>query len=73
MNFRFIDRKTDDAFTRPFVKRLRPATLIETDVRAARAHAALAFDGAGYRLTKDLAIPENITLVSLPPFLKRGF
>ena len=38
-----------------------------TDVRA------LVFDGAGYRLAKDLAIPENITLVSLPPFLKRGF
>jgi len=37
------------------------------------AHAALVFDGAGYRLAKDLAIPENITLVSLLPFLKRGF
>jgi hypothetical protein len=25
INFRFIDRKTDDAFTRPVVKRLRPS------------------------------------------------
>jgi hypothetical protein len=32
------------------------------------AHAALVFDGAGYHVAKDLAIPENITLVSLPPY-----
>jgi hypothetical protein len=32
------------------------------------AHAALVFDGAGYHIAKDLAVPENITLVSLPPY-----
>jgi hypothetical protein len=37
-----------------------------TDVRAG--HAALVFDGAGYHLAKDPAIPENITLVGLPPY-----
>jgi transposase len=31
-------------------------------------HAVLVFDGAGYHLAKDLAILENITLVSLPPY-----
>jgi carbonic anhydrase len=39
MNFRFIDRKADDAFTRPVGKRLRPATLIETRWRFFMIHA----------------------------------
>jgi len=37
------------------------------------AHTARVFDGAGYRLANDLAVPENIALVGLLPFLKRGF
>ena len=32
------------------------------------AHAALVFDGAGYHVANDLAVPDNITLVSLPPY-----
>ena len=32
------------------------------------AHAALVLDGAGYHVATDLAVPENITLVSLPPY-----
>ena len=31
------------------------------------AHAAVVFDGAGYHIAKDLAVPENITLIRLPP------
>ncbi|MGH9807239.1 MAG: IS630 family transposase [Terriglobia bacterium] len=31
-------------------------------------HAALVFDGAGYHVAKDLAVPDNITLVPLPPY-----
>jgi transposase len=31
------------------------------------AHATLVFDGAGYHRAKDLAVPENITLV-VPPY-----
>lgn len=32
------------------------------------AHAALVFDGAGYHVAKDLAVPGNVTLVPLPPY-----
>lgn len=32
------------------------------------AHAALVFDGAGYHVAKDLAVPDNVTLVPLPPY-----
>ena len=31
-------------------------------------HAALVLDGAGYHVAKHLAVPENITLVPLPPY-----
>jgi len=31
------------------------------------AHAVLIFDGAGYHIAKDLIVPENITLIRLPP------
>ena len=31
-------------------------------------HAALVLDGAGYHVAKSLAIPDNITLVPLPPY-----
>ena len=31
-------------------------------------HAALVFDGAGYHVAKNLAVPDNITLVPLPPY-----
>jgi transposase len=31
-------------------------------------HAALVLDGAGYHVAKDLAVPDNITLVPLPPY-----
>ena len=31
------------------------------------AHAAVIFDGAGYHIAKDLAVPENITPIKLPP------
>jgi len=31
------------------------------------AHAAVIFDGAGYHIAKNLAVPENITLIKLPP------
>jgi putative transposase len=31
------------------------------------AHAAVLLDGAGYHIAKNLAVPENITLVRLPP------
>lgn len=31
------------------------------------AHAVLVLDGAGYHGAKDLSVPENITLMSLPP------
>ncbi len=34
---------------------------------AAGSHAALGLDGAGYHIAAALAIPENITLVRLPP------
>ena len=30
-------------------------------------HAAILFDGAGYHIAKDLAVPENITRIRLPP------
>lgn len=43
--------------------------LAEISRQVARgAHAALVFDGAGYHLAKDLAVPDNITLVPLPPY-----
>jgi hypothetical protein len=32
------------------------------------AHAALVFDGAGYHVANNLAVPPNITLVNLPPY-----
>lgn len=32
------------------------------------AHAALIFDGAGYHVAHDLAVPDNVTLVPLPPY-----
>jgi hypothetical protein len=32
------------------------------------AHAALVVDGAGYHVAKDLAVPDNVTLVPLPPY-----
>ncbi len=32
------------------------------------AHAALVLDGAGRHVAADLAVPDNITLVPLPPF-----
>ena len=35
---------------------------------AADSHAALVLDGAGYHIAKALTIPENITLVRLPPY-----
>jgi hypothetical protein len=35
---------------------------------AAGSHAALVLDGAGYHVAAALAIPENITLVRLPPY-----
>ena len=31
------------------------------------AHAAVVFDGAGYHIAKNLAVPNNITLIRLPP------
>jgi transposase len=31
------------------------------------AHAAVVFDGAGYHIAKDLTVPENVTLIKLPP------
>jgi hypothetical protein len=31
-------------------------------------HAALVLDGAGYHVAKDLDVPENMTLLSLPPY-----
>jgi transposase len=31
-------------------------------------HAALILDGAGYRLADALAVPDNVTLVRLPPY-----
>ena len=31
-------------------------------------HAALVLDGAGYHVAKKLAVPNNITLVPLPPY-----
>ncbi len=31
-------------------------------------HAALVCDGAGYHVAKRLAVPDNITLVPLPPY-----
>lgn len=31
-------------------------------------HAALVFDGAGYHGSHSLAVPDNITLVALPPY-----
>jgi transposase len=35
---------------------------------AAGSHAALVLDGAGYHVAKHLDVPENMTLVSLPPY-----
>ena len=32
------------------------------------AHAALIFDGAGYHVANDLVVPDNITLINLPPY-----
>jgi hypothetical protein len=31
------------------------------------AHAVVIFDGAGYHIAGDLAVPENVTLIRLPP------
>ena len=31
------------------------------------AHAAVIFDGAGYHIARDLIVPENVTLIRLPP------
>jgi transposase len=35
---------------------------------AAGSHAALVLDGAGYHIAAALTIPENLTLVRLPPY-----
>jgi DDE superfamily endonuclease len=35
---------------------------------ATGSHAALVIDGAGYHIAKALAVPDNITLVRLPPY-----
>jgi len=35
---------------------------------APNAHAALVLDGAGYHVAADLVVPDNITLVPLPPY-----
>ena len=35
---------------------------------AAGSHAALVLDGAGYHIAAALTIPENVTLVRLPPY-----
>jgi DDE superfamily endonuclease len=35
---------------------------------ASGGHAAFVFDGAGYHIAAALTIPENITLVRLPPY-----
>jgi transposase len=35
---------------------------------AAGSHAALVLDGAGYHIAAALTVPENITLVRLPPY-----
>lgn len=35
---------------------------------APNAHAALILDGAGYHVAADLVVPDNITLVPLPPY-----
>jgi hypothetical protein len=35
---------------------------------AADSHAALVLDGAGYHIAAALTIPENVTLVCLPPY-----
>jgi transposase len=32
------------------------------------AHAALLLDGAGYHVAHDLVVPDNVTLVHLPPY-----
>jgi transposase len=32
------------------------------------AHAALVLDGAGYHVAHDLVVPDNVTLVPLPPY-----
>jgi transposase len=32
------------------------------------AHAALVFDGAGWHGSEDLVVPENMTLITLPPY-----
>jgi transposase len=32
------------------------------------AHAILVFDSAGHHIANDLAVPKNVTLVSLPPY-----
>ena len=32
------------------------------------AHVAIVLDGAGWHQSKDLAVPDNITLVVLPPY-----
>jgi transposase len=32
------------------------------------AHAALLLDGAGYHVAHDLVVPDNVTLVPLPPY-----
>ena len=37
-------------------------------VIAPNAHAALVLDGAGYHVAADLVVPDNITLVPLPPY-----
>jgi len=35
---------------------------------AAGAHAVLLLDGAGWHVGKDLAVPDNISLLKLPPY-----
>ena len=32
------------------------------------AHAVLVLDGAGYHIAEDLAVPNNISLLTLPPY-----
>ncbi|SRR6266404_3220371 len=39
-----------------------------TKVAIEASHAALVLDGAGYHIAAALTIPENVTLVRLPPY-----
>jgi hypothetical protein len=63
-------RRTTDATTGPTCS-ARPVRNVVSAIGhkvAAGSHAALVLDGAGYHVAAALAIPENITLVRLPPY-----